>query len=142
MAEAKTKVTSASVEDFLNGVEPEQKRQDCFTILRWMEEITQLKPQMWGESMVGFGQYHYVYASGREGDAFLIGFSPRKQNIVLYIVNEFEQFESLLQKLGKFSTGKVCLYIKKLADVDNTILKELITVSYQHIRQTHLPPAG
>lgn len=128
-AEQKTKETNASVTDFLNGIDDEQKRNDCFEILRLMEQVTEHPPKMWGPSIVGFGFYHYKYASGHEGDSPLMGFSPRKQNITLYITTDYERFAKLMQKLGKHSTGKACLYIKRLSDVDRDVLKELMTES-------------
>lgn len=128
MAEMKTVQTEASVEDFLNLVEDDQKREDCFEIVKMMKQVTKKEPKMWGPAIIGFGSYHYKYESGREGDSPQIGFSPRKQNITLYILSGDEN--PLLQKLGKYSTGKVCLYIKKLADVDKKVLLELIKESY------------
>jgi hypothetical protein len=128
MAEMKTVQTEASVEDFLNLVEDDQKREDCFEIVKMMKQVTKKEPKMWGSAIIGFGSYHYKYESGREGDSPQIGFSPRKQNITLYILSGDEN--PLLQKLGKHSTGKVCLYIKKLADVDKKVLLELIKESY------------
>lgn len=128
MAEIKTVQTEASVEDFLNLVEDDQKREDCFEIVKMMKQVTKKEPKMWGPAIIGFGSYHYKYESGREGDSPQIGFSPRKQNITLYILSGDEN--PLLQKLGKHSTGKVCLYIKKLADVDKKVLLELIKESY------------
>lgn len=125
MAELKTKKNDASVEGFLNTVKDEQTRADCFAIAKMMEQATKAKPKMWGSSIIGFGEQHLKYASGRELDWMVIGFSPRKQNITLYVHLE----ESLLKKLGKFTTGKGCLYIKKLEDVDKKVLKELITAS-------------
>ena len=122
--ELKTKKNDASVDDFLNFIEDEQKRKDCFEIAKMMEKATNQKPKMWGSSIVGFGEYHYVYASGHEGDMCRIGFSPRKQNITLYIMQSFDS--PLFKKLGKFKTSKACLYIKKLADVDTKVLQELI----------------
>ncbi len=124
MAELKTKKTEASVDDFLNFIEDEQKRKDCFEIAKMMEKATKQKPKMWGPSIVGFGEYHYIYASGHEGDMCRIGFSPRKQNITLYIMQVVDS--PLFKKLGKFKTSKACLYIKKLADVDTKVLQELI----------------
>jgi hypothetical protein len=140
MAELKTKATDASVEDFLNTIEEEQKRADCFAISKMMQQATRAKPKMWGDSIVGFGAYHYVYASGRGGDWPLVAFSPRKGNITLYIMAGFEQYNDLMQKLGKHKTGKSCLYIKSLADVNKGVLKELIAKSVAHIKATH-PPA-
>ena len=129
MAELKTKQTKASVEKFLNSVKDEKKREDSFKILELMKKITKEEPKMWGPSIIGFGNYHYKYASGREGDWFLTGFSPRKQNLTLYIMSYLKKHKDLLKKLGKHKTGKGCLYINKLDDVDMNVLKELITAS-------------
>ena len=137
MAELKTKLTDASVTDYLNAIENEQVRQDCFVILEIMQEATKAKPQMWGDSIVGFGTYHYVYASGREGDWPLTGFAPRKKNITLYIMAGFEQYEELLSRLGKFSRGKACLYIKRLSDIDMPMLKELVQASVDRMIRTN-----
>jgi len=123
--ELKTKKNGASVEDFLNFIVDEQKRKDCFEIAKMMEKATKQKPKMWGPSIVGFGEYHYVYASGHEGDMCKIGFSPRTQNITLYLM-EYVGNHPLIQQLGKCKTSKACLYIKKLADVDTKVLQELI----------------
>jgi hypothetical protein len=128
-AELKTKVNDASVVDFLSGVADEQKQKDSFEILKIMKQITKEEPKMWGSSIVGFGSYHYKGASGREGDWMQIGFSPRKQNITLYIIPGFERYQELMKKLGKYSTGKSCLYVKRLSDVNVDVLKELITES-------------
>jgi hypothetical protein len=129
MAELKTKLTDASVTEYLNAIEKEQVRQDCYVILELMQGATKAKPMMWGDSIVGFGTYHYVYASGREGDWPIIGFSPRKQNITLYIMAGFEQYQDLLAGLGKHTTAKSCLYIKRLSDIDLPTLKKLIQAS-------------
>lgn len=129
MAEMKTKVNDASVRDFLNAVSDEQKRKDSFEILKIMKQVTNEDPKMWGPSIIGFGSYHYKYESGREGDAPIMGFSPRKQNFTLYISLGLGRNEMLLKKLGKYSTGKGCLYIKRLSDVDTDVLKELISES-------------
>lgn len=133
MAELKTQPIDKSVNDFLNSVESEKKRQDSFKIMALMQEVTGEQPKMWGESIVGFGSYHYKYASGREGNWFLTGFSPRKQALTLYIMSGFDEYDDLLGKLGKFKTGKACLYIKKIEDVDIDILKELIRKSAKHM---------
>jgi hypothetical protein len=130
MAEMKTVQTEASVEDFLNLIENDQKREDCFEIVKMMKQVTKKEPKMWGPSIIGFGSYHYKYESGREGDSPQIGFSPRKQNITLYILSGSDHENPLLQKLGKHSTSKVCLYIKRLADVDKKVLLELIKESF------------
>ncbi len=135
-AELKTKQTDASVDDFLNAIPDEQTRKDCFEIVRIMKQATKSEPKMWGASIVGFGSYHYKGASGREGDWMLTGFSPRKQNLTLYIMAGFDHYDQLLKKLGKFSTGKSCLYIKKLADVDKKVLKELVTESVKVMKRT------
>lgn len=134
MAEIQTKVNEASVEEFLNNVEGEQKRQDSFEILKMMQQVTQKEPKMWGPAIIGFGSSHYKYESGREGDMPQIAFSPRKQNITLYIGVGNDSDNPLLKKLGKYTTGKVCLYIKKLADVDRNVLQELIADSYEKAR--------
>jgi len=137
MTELKTKPTNKSVEDFLKKVDHPTKREDSFKILELMKDITQEEPVMWGDSIVGFGSYHYKYASDREGDWPLVGFSPRKQNLTLYIMAGFEKYEKLLEKLGKFKTGKSCLYINKLQDVDTQILKELILESVEHMKKEY-----
>ena len=127
--ELKTKVNAASVEHFLNSVTDEQKREDCFEILRLMKQVTKEAPKMWGSSIVGFGSYRYKGASGREGDWLLTGFSPRKENLTLYIMGGFDLHKDLLKKLGKHKTSVGCLYIKKLDDVDIKVLKELVAES-------------
>ncbi len=129
MAELKTKQNSASVNDLINSIEDEKRRKDCRTVLAMMQEITGDKPKMWGESIIGFGSYHYRYESGREGDWFLTGFSPRKQALTLYIMSGLKGAQALLKKLGKYKTGKSCLYINKLEDIDLATLRELIARS-------------
>jgi hypothetical protein len=129
MAELKTRVTDASVDTFLQGIQDERKRQDCYEILKMMKKATGAAPKMWGTSMVGFGDYHYKYASGRQGEWFITGFSPRVQNLTLYMMGGFDP--EVLKRLGKYKTGKGCLYIKKLEDVDLKVLDELITKSVQ-----------
>jgi hypothetical protein len=133
-AELKTKVNDASVEGFLNSVTDEQKREDCFEILKLMKQVTKETPKMWGSSIVGFGSYHYKGASGREGDWMLTGFSPRKQNLTLYIMGGFNSNKDLLKKLGKYKTSVGCLYIKKLDDVDRKVLKELVAESVRTMK--------
>jgi hypothetical protein len=137
MAELKTKRNQGDVEAFLNSVSDEKKRQDSFTVLELMKQVTGIEPEMWGDSIIGFGSYHYKYASGREGDWFVTGFSPRKQNLTLYIMSGFDEYEQLLSKLGKHSTGKSCLYIKKIEDVDMDVLKELVKKSVKHMERTN-----
>lgn len=129
MAELKTKVTRASVEKFLEGIKDEKRRQDCYQILKIMKQATRAEPKMWGTSIVGFGEYRYRYASGREGEWFLTGFSPRVQNLTLYMMGGFDK--DVLKRLGKYKTGKGCLYINKLEDVDLRVLKELVVKSAQ-----------
>jgi hypothetical protein len=135
MAELKTKRNKGDVEAFLNSVADEKKRQDSFTILELMKKVTGKEPEMWGDSIIGFGNYHYKYASGREGDWFLTGFSPRVQNLTLYIMAGFDDYDQLLGKLGKHSTGKSCLYIKKIEDIDIDVLKELVKQSVEHMEK-------
>jgi hypothetical protein len=137
MAKLKTQKNDASVEDFLNGVSDERKREDSFAVLALMGEVTGEEPSMWGSSIVGFGSYRYKYASGREGEWPLTGFSPRKEYLTLYIMSGFDDYDLLLRDLGKFKTGKSCLYVKKLADVDLEILRELISQSVTHVAETN-----
>lgn len=133
----KTTPTDKSAEAFLNGVENEKKRNDSFELLEMMKEITGEEPVMWGESIIGFGKYQYKYASGRQGEWFLAGFSPRKQNLTLYIMSGFKAFDKTLETLGKHKTGKSCLYINKLEDVDRAALKKLIKHSVEHMIETN-----
>lgn len=134
-AELKTKVNKASVTAFLNKVDDEQKRTDSFEILKLMKQVTKEEPKMWGSSIVGFGSYHYKSKSGREGDWMLTGFSPRKQNLTLYLMGGFDTHKDLLKKLGKFATSVGCLYIKRLDDVDKKVLKELVAASVKRMKQ-------
>lgn len=137
MAELKTKLNNASVDKFLKTVTDEQKRADCFALVEIMKQATKAEPKMWGSSIVGFGSYHYKYASGREADWMLVGFSPRKQNLTVYIMAGFEEYEALLTKLGtKHSTGKSCLYIKRLDDLHLPTLKKMIQKSVKHMLKT------
>ena len=137
MAELKTKPTDESVVAFLNAVEKDQQREDSFAIMELMREVTGEEPEMWGPSIVGYGRYSYKYASGREGEWMTVGFSPRKGKTTLYIMSGFDAYEDLLSKLGKYTTGKSCLYIKKLEDVDQEILKELVRESVDHMKKTN-----
>jgi len=131
MAEMKTKVNEASVEGFLNKVEDKQKREDSIEIVKVMKQVTKEEPKMWGPAIIGFGSYHYKYESGREGDMPKIAFAPRKQNITLYVGLGGDTENPMLKKLGKYTTGKGCLYIKKLADIDRKVLHDLITESFK-----------
>ena len=130
MTELKTKQTDESVTKFLNKVDDETKRKDCFEIVEMMKQATGLQPKMWGTSIIGFGSYHYKYESGHEGDMCIIGFAPRKQNIVLYIPGGIHEYDDLLEKLGKHKTGKGCLYINSLQNIQPEILKEIIKKSF------------
>ena len=132
-AEAKTKPNDQSVEGFLNKVPDDKKRQDSFAILELMKQVTGEEPIMWGDSIVGFGTYKYKYASGKEGEWPVTGFSPRKQNLTLYIMSGFDEYDELLENLGVHSTGKSCLYIKKLEDVDQDVLRDLVSKSVEHM---------
>ena len=139
MAELKTKRNDASVDDYLVSIKDEQVRKDCRAIADIMQKATKAKPQMWGTGIVGFGSRRYKYASGREIDWMLIAFSPRKQNITLYISSGFEGYDELTAKLGKHSCGKGCLYIKRLSDVHLPTLKKLINASVKHMLKTNPP---
>ncbi|ACV26532.1 DUF1801 domain-containing protein [Kangiella koreensis] len=133
--ENKTQPTEQDVASFLQQVEPAQKLEDCQQILNMMKKATGAEPKMWGGSIIGFGEYHYQYASGHEGDWFLTGFSPRKQNISVYIMAGFKRYEELMAQLGKYKTGKSCLYINKLEDVDKAVLEELIKLSARYVEE-------
>jgi len=136
VAEAKTKPTKQSVDGFIKKIPDPQTREDCFTIARLMKEATRTEPIMWGSSIVGFGTQHYKYAGGREGDWPLIGFSPRKQNLTLYIgMSGFDSHAELLEKLGKHSIGGGCLYIKRVSDIHLPTLKKLIRESVKQKKQ-------
>jgi len=137
MAEPKTQRNDASVEEFLDAVADDQKREDCLTLLEIMKQATGAEPEMWGDSIVGFGTYHYKYASGREGDWMQVGFAPRKQNLTLYIMAGFSRYDELMKSLGKHSTGKSCLYIKKLDDVDMPTLRKLVQESVDHVSKAN-----
>ena len=137
MAENKTKPTKASVTEFMNSIEDRQKRSDARKVAAMMRKATGKRAKMWGPGIVGFGTYHYKYASGREGDFLVTGFSPRKQALSVYIMPGFSRFESLLKKLGKYKTGKSCLYIKRLSDVDEKVLERLIVESVRQMRKQY-----
>ena len=141
MAELKTRPTNASVEKFLNTNTAETRREDCFAVARMMEEITGEKPKMWGPSIVGFGSFHYKYASGQEGDWPVAAFSPRKTDLTLYLTPGFQQNKDLMDQLGKHRTGKSCLYIKRLSDIHVPTLKKLIRESVKAVKKTALKSA-
>ena len=132
-----TQRNSNSVEAFLHAISDEQKRADAFKFLELFKNTTGFEPEMWGESIIGFGSYHYVYASGREGDWMLTGFSPRAKNFSLYIMNGFSRFDSLLAKLGKHKTGKACLYVNKWDDVNAEALEEMIRASVAYMKEKY-----
>jgi hypothetical protein len=137
MLQNKTQPTEQQVEDFLNSVENDRRREDSFALLKMMRELTGEPAVMWGSSIVGFGTYHYTYDSGREGDHLKVGFSPRKSSLSLYIMPGFERYQELLEKLGKHKTGKSCLYINKLADVDLDVLQTLIRESVEYMNEKY-----
>ena len=137
MATNKTTETESSVDAFIKAVADETKRKDCFELITLLKQQTALEPKMWGPSIVGFGSYHYKYESGREGDSPLVAFSPRASSIALYLSGHFDNREQLLGKLGKHKTDKGCIHIKKLADIDLTILTEMIRNHIKHIQQLY-----
>lgn len=138
MAKNKTTETNESIVDFINAfVEDEAKRNDAFKLIQIIQEITGLEPKMWGPGIIGFGSYHYKYASGHEGDAPLVGFSPRKSAISLYIYVSPENKDELLSKLGKHKASKGCIYIKKLADIDIEVLKNMISFSLEYLKNLY-----
>jgi len=137
MTELKTKKNRRSAKAFIDSVQDERKRKDCREVMTMMRKVTGKQPKMWGDAIVGFGSYHYKYASGREGEFFITGLSPRKQNLTIYIMPGFSKYGSLMKKLGKHKTGKSCLYVKTLEDIDRGVLAELVEKSVLHMRQTY-----
>lgn len=135
MAENKTKPNKTSVTAFIKSIEDEQMRRDARKVAAMMREATGSRARMWGANIVGFGEYHYKYESGREGDFMITGFSPRKQALTLYVIPGFKHFEALMGKLGKYKTGKSCLYIRRLSNVDEQVLKRLIVGSVKYMRK-------
>ena len=135
--ELKTKETPVSVTDFIEAIADERQREDAKKIAAMMERLTGHPPKMWGPSIIGFGQYHYKYASGHEGDMARIGFSPRKGNTVLYITDGYDKYAGLMAKLGKHKTGRSCLYIKTLSDVDEAVLEQLCVESLEWMAQKY-----
>lgn len=134
MVTLKTRETTASVEKFLNSIVDETRRNDAFTVLALMKQVTGEEAKMWGSAIIGFGSRKLVYESGRELDWMNVGFSPRKANITLYIMDGFAKYDTLLARLGKHKTGKSCLYIDKLGNVDVNVLKKLVKQSVQHVK--------
>ena len=137
MAELKTKQTEASVEEYLDTIEDSRRRADCVAMSALLKRVTKFEPKMWGPSIVGFDSYHYRYESGHEGDACLAGFSFRRPEIVVYIAESFESREKLLQELGKHRMGKVCVYIKRLSDIDVVVLEKLVKASVAEMRKRY-----
>lgn len=135
--ELKTKKNSASVSAFISGVKDEQKRADCKTIMKMMKSVTGKQPKMWGKSIVGYDSYHYTYASGKQGDWPVIAFSPRASTITLYIMSGFDEYADLMKKLGKHKTGKSCLYIQKLEDVDVKVLERIMKKSVAWMKKQY-----
>ena len=137
MSEIKTRPTDASVEAFIDAVDHPRRREDARTLLDLIQRVTGEQPVMWGPSIVGYGSYHYRYASGQEADWPIIGFSPRKQNLSIYIMTGFEEADELLTRLGKHKTGKSCLYVNKLADVDLDVLEKLVRTSVAEMKRRY-----
>ena len=135
MAENKTKPTKTSVTAFLNKIKNKQLREDCYAILEMMREASHWDPIMWGTAIIGFGTYHYIYNSGREGDNLVIGFSPRKENISIYLMGGLNEVEDDLSRLGKYKRGKGCLYIKSLGNINPVVLKKIITKALQESKR-------
>lgn len=133
--EVKTKKTAASVEDFILSLDDEGRRDDCFAIVEIMKSITKTVPAMWGPNIVGFGSYHYIYASGQEGDWPVAAFSPRKQNLTIYFMPGFEKNTELMKKLGKYKSSKACVYVKRLDDLHLPTLKQLIKASLRDLKK-------
>ena len=137
MAQNKTQATPQKVSEFIAGVEDTRKRAECKELMKLMRETTGKRATMWGSNIVGFGKYHYKYASGREGDFFLTGFSPRKQALTIHIINGFQPHAKLMEKLGKFKTGKSCLYVKSLDNIDRSVLAKLVQASVEYMRKKY-----
>jgi len=137
MSQNKTRPNDRGVKKFVSGISDEKKREDALSLLELMKQATKTEPRMWGDSLIGFGSYHYRYDSGREGDYFMTGFSPRKQNLTIYIMPGFDKYKDIMKRLGRYTTGKSCLYIKKLEDVDLTVLKELIRQSFTDMKKAN-----
>ncbi len=137
MTEVKTRQNASSVNAFIESIENERRRRDARTLLELMSELTREAPTMAWSNAIGFGSYHYKYDSGREGDSSIVAFSPRKQNLVIYIMPGFADYAHLLSKLGKYKTGRSCLYINKLSDVDMAVLSELIAESVAEMRRRY-----
>ncbi len=136
-AQNKTVANKLSVSAFLNSIEDEKKRKDAKEVLKFFKELTGLKPAMWGTSIIGFGSYHYVYESGREGDMPITGFSPRKQNMTIYVMSGFDEYKDLLTQIGKHKTGRSCFYYKKNEDIDFKVLEKMVNKSISHVKKRY-----
>ncbi|MFN0151827.1 MAG: DUF1801 domain-containing protein [bacterium] len=137
MAELKTKPTEVNVTEFLNAIKDETRRADCRTLVKMMTKVTKAKPKMWGPTIVGFGTYHYKYASGHEGDCCVIGFASRKPDLTIYILTGFPNYDALMSKLGKHKMGKCCLYIRNLSDIDMAVLEKIVKGSVAHVARVY-----
>lgn len=136
-AENKTKPTKTSVREFISSIEDEQMQKDCKTLAKFMEQLTGQKPVLWGASIIGFGSYHYKYATGREGDSCLTGFSPRKQALSIYTNCYLEENDLLSKSLGKFKNGKSCIYVRKLDDIDLSVLEKILRNSIKKLKEMY-----
>ena len=137
MAESKTRARKASVSDFINGIADPQRRADCKEVAKMMRSVTGKNAKLWGANIVGYGHYDYKYASGRDGTFFISGFSPRAQALSIYIMSGFSEHQGLMKRLGKYKTGKSCLYIKKLEDIDRKVLRSLMESSVKYMRKKY-----
>ena len=137
MSELKTKPTGSSVTAFVNAVEDPGRRSDCREVMRIMRSVTGKRPKMWGTSIIGYGSYHYKYKSGREGEWPAVGLSPRKRNLTIYIMPGFSRYGALMKKLGRYKTGKSCLYVKSLDDIDRRVLRKLVTKAVADMKKMY-----
>lgn len=137
MGENKTKPTDQSVKTFIDSLEDQQKKADSYSLIDLMKKVTGCEPKMWGPSIIGFDQYHYKYESGREGDFLKVGFSPRKRELSIYIMSGFTRHDKLMQKLGKYRTGKSCLYVKILEDINMDVLRDLVQESVKFVDEKY-----
>jgi hypothetical protein len=137
MVENKTKMTEASVSDYLSAIEDEGRRKDCEALAQLMTRATRMQPKMWGTSIVGYGNYHYKYASGHEGDSCLTGFSSRKAAITVYVMGDFTGKRELITRLGMYKMGKGCIYIKKLSDVDPKVLEQIVAGTVAELKRRY-----
>ena len=136
-ADNKTQPHDASAEDYIAALDHPGRREDALVLLQMMQDVTGEPPRMWGTSIIGFGQYHYVYESGREGDHMLVGFAPRNANMVVYVMPGFKDYQPLLDKLGKYKTGSSCLYLGRLSGIDLAVLRKIIDLSVKHMRKKY-----